>query len=88
MLSSATNTPPQVGPQLDPESGCIRVLIANHEEFARIFLKRAISRCDIPTQISEASNGMDAFEMLSKEDPDLLLLDLEIPVLSGLLNLA
>ena len=84
MLSSAINTPPEAGPPLDPESGCIRVLIANHEEFARVFLKRAISRCNIHTQISEASNGLDAFEMLSNEDPDLLLLDLEMPVLSGL----
>ena len=35
MLSPAINTPPQAAPRLDLESGCIRVLIANHEEFAR-----------------------------------------------------
>ena len=47
----------------------------------KILLKANSSRCEV---CSEADNGADALEQVAKVSPDVLLLDLSIPLLPGL----
>ena len=61
----------------------LRVLIANQDSFSRVYFRRAVLRCT-QAEILEAQNGVDALELLSDKTVHVLLLDLEIPVLSGL----
>lgn len=60
-----------------------RILIANQDSFSRVYFRRAISRC-VQAEVSEAENGVDALELLSSKSFEVLLLDLDMPVLSGL----
>ena len=60
-----------------------RILVANQDSFSRIYFKRAISRC-VQAEVCEAENGVDALELLSSKPFEVLLLDLDMPVLSGL----
>jgi two-component system, cell cycle response regulator DivK len=38
---------------------------------------------DTPHQLSEATNGEEGLEMAFKERPDLIILDIQLPLLSG-----
>jgi CheY-like chemotaxis protein/CheY-specific phosphatase CheX len=60
-----------------------RILVANQDSFSRIYFKRAISRC-VKAEVCEAENGVEALELLSNKPFEVLLLDLDMPVLSGL----
>lgn len=59
----------------------LHVLIAEDEEdnyeFIRILLERKVAR------ITHAANGMEALEIFEKEFPDMILLDLKMPVMDG-----
>lgn len=62
----------------------LRVFIADDERPAREFLKSLLGEiggCDI---IGEADNGSDAVEMIKTIKPDLAILDLKMPAMSGL----
>ena len=60
-----------------------RILIANQDSFSRVYFKRAISRC-LQAEVCEAENGVETLELLSSKSFEVLLLDLDMPVLSGL----
>lgn len=62
----------------------LRVIIADDERPAREFLKgilRGFSEIEI---IGEAENGAEAVEIIKKLKPDLALLDLQMPEISGI----
>ena len=71
---------PSADPAGPPEP---RVLIANHDAFSRVYFTRAVSRV-LKAEIHEALNGVEALELLDSRTFDILLLDLELPVLTGL----
>ena len=58
-----------------------RVLIIDDNEGHRYLLKRQLSHSSF--LISEAYNGYDGFKKASEEKPDILLLDLNMPGMSG-----
>ena len=60
-----------------------RILIANQDSFSRVYFQRAISRC-VQAEVCEAENGVKTLELLSSKSFEVLLLDLDMPVLSGL----
>lgn len=62
----------------------LRILIADDERPAREFLKRMLSEFDDVEVIGEAENGGEALEMIKAIKPDLALLDLQMPELSGI----
>ena len=59
-----------------------RILLADDEIHLRMLMKKVMTsmNCEI---VGEAKNGMEAVELYKKEKPDLLLLDINMPVKTG-----
>lgn len=62
----------------------MRVLIVDDEEPARQRLRDHLSRHPHVGSLSEASNGKMAISMIIDEEPDVVLLDVQMPEVSGL----
>ncbi len=62
----------------------IRVLIVDDEAPARAKLQRWLTEQSGFTVIGEADNGLSAAETIVQQQPDLVLLDIQMPGLSGL----
>jgi PAS domain S-box-containing protein len=62
-------------------SGGGRVLIVEDDESTRSLLSRALS--DAGWEAAEAENGAVALDLVSEKKPDLILLDLMMPVMDG-----
>lgn len=60
-----------------------RVLIADDTEFFRVALKDILSGGGFEV-VGEATNGAEALEMASRLKPDLVILDVVMPVKNGL----
>jgi len=62
----------------------LRVVIADDERPAREFLKAILRGFEDVELVGEAENGADAIEIIKQTKPDLALLDLQMPEVSGL----
>ncbi|MEJ7849335.1 MAG: response regulator [Pyrinomonadaceae bacterium] len=62
----------------------LRIVIADDERPAREFLKSILRDFEDAEVISEAENGGEALELIKELKPDLALLDLQMPEISGL----
>ena len=62
----------------------MRVLIVDDEAPARERLKRLLAEIDDCELSGEASNGEEALQFCQRENPDVLLLDVRMPGLSGI----
>lgn len=62
----------------------IRVIIADDERPAREFLKNILREFDEAQLVGEATNGAEAVEIIKRKKPDLALLDLQMPEMTGL----
>jgi len=60
----------------------IRVILADDKEMYRTALKEALE-CFSVSIIGEAGNGKELLTLLAKTQPDVVLLDLEMPVMNG-----
>ena len=58
-------------------------LIIEDDATVRSYLKRIIQK-KFPFAVSEAENGSDGLEALKKVKPDIIFLDISMPVMSGL----
>lgn len=61
----------------------MRVLIVDDETPARQRLKRFLAEIEGVVVIAEAGDGLQAVEMIERERPDLVLLDIQMPGLDG-----
>lgn len=66
----------------------VSVVIADDQGTIRALLRRYIERDGRCHVVGEAADGQRALEVLGEVDPDVLLLDLGMPVLDGLEVLA
>lgn len=62
----------------------LRVVIADDERPAREFLKAVLRDFEDVEIIGEAENGAEVIELIKQTKPDLALLDLQMPEISGL----
>jgi DNA-binding LytR/AlgR family response regulator len=62
----------------------LRVVIADDERPARLFLKAVLQSFSEVEIVGEAENGIEAVEIIKKNKPDLALLDLQMPEATGL----
>jgi DNA-binding LytR/AlgR family response regulator len=61
----------------------MRILIVDDEAPARERLKRLLAEIEGVERINEAENGSQAIELIEREQPDLVLLDIQMPGLDG-----
>ncbi|MGI8469644.1 MAG: LytR/AlgR family response regulator transcription factor [Pyrinomonadaceae bacterium] len=62
----------------------LRIVIADDERPARLFLKNLLASFEDAEIVGEAENGAEAIEIIEREKPDLALLDLQMPEIGGL----
>jgi two-component system LytT family response regulator len=62
----------------------LRVVVADDERPARRFLVNLLRGCELVQVVGEAGSGDDALTLINAERPDLALLDLQMPELTGL----
>ncbi len=62
----------------------IRVVLADDHAVVRVGLRRLFSKTSDICVVGESDNGLDALAAVNRWHPDILLLDMEMPGLSGL----
>lgn len=64
------------------ETNRLRAVIADDEKHIRMLFKKVLTKmnCDV---VGEASNGLEAVDLFSRERPDLTLLDINMPFMTG-----
>lgn len=62
----------------------LRIVIADDERPARMFLRQMLETFDDTEIVGEAENGEQAVELIEQTKPDLALLDLQMPIVGGL----
>lgn len=62
----------------------IRVIIADDHPVIRSSLRKILERTPDIAVIGEASNGQEAINLVEKECPDVLILDINMPQMDGL----
>lgn len=68
---------------LSCERPTLRVLVVDDHELTRFSLKLAFSCQDNIELVGLASNGQEAIEMVQRHHPDVIVLDLQMPVMDG-----
>jgi DNA-binding NarL/FixJ family response regulator len=68
---------------LSCESSTLRVLVVDDHELTRLTLQLAFSCQENIQVVGSASNGQEAIEMVKRYHPDVIILDLQMPVLDG-----
>ncbi len=61
----------------------IRVVIADDHAIMRVGIRNILSRSEKICVVGEASNGAEAIQLVSELSPDVLILDMEMPVMDG-----
>ena len=65
----------------------IKIMIVEDSKFAISIIKGMIQRFNSEIQIIEADNGQEGIDMYKKEHPDLVLMDISMPVMNGIESL-
>lgn len=62
----------------------IKILLADDQALLRSTFRMLIDSCDDMTVVAEAANGEEAVTLASTHRPDLVLMDIRMPILDGL----
>lgn len=68
---------------LSCERSTLKVLVVDDHELTRLTLKLALSNQKNIELVGLASNGKEAVEMVRHHHPDVIILDLQMPVMDG-----
>lgn len=60
-----------------------RVLIAEDNSINMFLAKTIVLKVSPKVEIFEATNGLDAYEMATEFLPDIILMDIQMPIMSG-----
>src|ERR1700681_868921 len=69
------------------QSGTIKVIIADDHALFRAGVKTALSVKKDVELIAEADNGMQLLNLLKHMEPDVVLLDIQMPIMDGITTL-
>ena len=67
----------------DKEEKEYKILIVDDDEGSRHIIKKVFSKEGFKSKIMEAENGKEAIEIIKNEIPDLIILDLMMPIMNG-----
>ncbi|MEJ2706033.1 MAG: response regulator transcription factor [Anaerolineales bacterium] len=67
----------------DRPSKVTRVVLADDHDRVRAGIRHLLEKADDIVVVGEASDGLEAIELVEEFSPDVLLLDMEMPVLDG-----
>jgi len=62
----------------------LKILIVDDHEFFRNGLKMVVNRLKYATVVGEASNGQEFIELQKEKEADLVLLDIQMPIMNGI----
>lgn len=68
---------------LSCEPSILRVLVVDDHELTRFSLKLALSCQENIELVGLASNGQEALEMVKQHHPNVIILDLQMPIMDG-----
>jgi len=68
---------------LSYQPSTLRVLVVDDHELTRFSLKLALSSHENIELVGLASNGQEAIEMVERHHPDVIILDLQMPIMDG-----
>jgi DNA-binding NarL/FixJ family response regulator len=74
--------PGSAGGTATPRS--VRVVVVDDDPDMRLLVQIAVARTDGVELVGEADNGRAAVELVRKVQPDVVVLDLNLPIMSGL----
>jgi DNA-binding NarL/FixJ family response regulator len=66
------------------DSDCIRIVVADDHPVVRAGICDILNGASDMNVVGEASTGEETFQMVEKKDPDVLLVDIEMPKGSGI----
>ncbi len=69
--------------KLSCKSSTLRVLVVDDHELTRLTLQLIFSAQENIQLVGLASNGQEAIEMVKRYQPDVIILDLQMPVMDG-----
>ena len=61
----------------------VKILVVDDSKLARMFLIKTLRELEPGAEILEGENGLEAVELFKKETPDVVFLDLTMPVMDG-----
>lgn len=62
----------------------LRIIIVDDHEFFRSGLKMVINRLKYAKVVAEASNGKEFLEIVKEKEADIVLMDIEMPIMNGI----
>jgi DNA-binding NarL/FixJ family response regulator len=79
-----TSGTPEDEPRSEPAERPIRVLLVDDHDFFRTGLRQLLSQQTGLEVVGEAPDGAAAIELYKRRKPDVIVMDLQMPVLSGI----
>lgn len=64
--------------------GIVKIIIVDDHEIFRNGLKMVLGKLDYVEVVGEASNGQDFLDLIRKVNCDIVLMDIEMPIMSGI----
>jgi DNA-binding response OmpR family regulator len=76
---------PLAAPMVDPRAGrrALRVLVVDDEPDIRTVVSATLRKLEVPVEVAEAVDGLDALEKIKAATPDLVVLDVMMPRMDG-----
>lgn len=62
----------------------VRVMLADDNKVIRAGIRKLLNKVPDITVVGEAGNGLEVLQLVDRINPDVLLLDIEMPLLNGI----